>query len=184
MTYTAISSTAFETLQLNAGVLLKTFNPSSPAVTDDAIICATTGGINATCIPQFSDLAEDVDNAMNGLKEFKHLDSWDCKLAFTALTVDAETIKLALGACDTSGNKITPRRDVQNEDFVDEIWWVGDSADGGAVAVCLKNVLSTGGFSLQTGKNEKGKLSVELTGHVSSANQQAVPMEFYKLAKT
>lgn len=46
-------------------------------------------------------------------------------------------------------------------------------------AICLKHVLSSGGFSLQTTKNGKGQLSVELMGHVSINAQNEVPMEFY-----
>lgn len=59
--FTVIPQNTFESLQLDAGVLLKTFNPASPAAPDENIICATTGGINITCVPTYSDLGEDVD---------------------------------------------------------------------------------------------------------------------------
>ena len=59
------------------------------------------------------------------------------------------------------------------------LWWVGDRADGGWVAVKLMNALSTGGISLQTTKSGKGQTSVTLTGHVSIDAQDVVPMEFY-----
>ena len=76
---------------------------------------------------------------------------------------------------------IAPRRSLKQTDFAD-IWWVGDRADGGMVAICLKNALSTGGFTIQTTKNGKGQVSVELTGHVSIEDQDAMPMEFYSEA--
>ena len=47
------------------------------------------------------------------------------------------------------------------------------------LAACLKNALSTGGFTLKTTKNGKGQVSVELTGHVSIEAQDVMPMEFY-----
>ena len=75
---------------------------------------------------------------------------------------------------------MTPRRDLKQADFTD-LWWVGDRADGGCVAIQIKNALSTGGFSLQTTKNGKGQLSVELTGHVSIDAQDTMPMVFYSL---
>jgi hypothetical protein len=50
------------------------------------------------------------------------------------------------------------------------------------VAVCLKNALSTGGFTIQTSKNGKGQVSVTLTGHVSITDQNTMPMEFYSEA--
>lgn len=185
--FTVIPQDTFSGLQLDAGVLLKKFTPATPtAPADEDIICATTGGINATCVPTYSDLGEDVDNCPVNMKELKHLDSWECKLSFTSLGLSANAIKLALGAADigdTSASKqdtITPRRDLKQTDFTD-LWWVGDRADGGCVAIQIKNALSTGGFSLQTTKNGKGQLSVELTGHVSIEAQDTMPMVFYSL---
>ena len=181
--FTVIPQDTFEGLQLDAGVLLKTFDPETGAAPkDEDIICATTGGINPSCVPTYSDFAEDVDNAPVNLMEFKNLDGWECKLGFTSLGTSAESIRLALGAADIDAatGKIVPRRRVKLTDFSD-IWWVGDRADGGCVAICLENALSTGGFSLQTTKNGKGQVSMELTGHVSIKDQEKVPMEFYSM---
>ena len=179
--FTVISSDAFNELQLDAGVLLKNFDPSAPAAPSDSdIITATTGGITINCVPTYSDFFADVDNAPNNTKEGKHLDGWDCSIATTAIGTSLEAIKLALGAADSNStlNKVTPRANVQSGDFQD-LWWVGDKADGGMVAVKLKNALSTGGFSLKTTKNGKGNIAMTLTGHVSISAQTTVPMEFY-----
>lgn len=179
--FTKIPQDAFDDLQLDAGVLLNAFNPAQPTIADDAIITATTGGISVSCTAEYSDFAEDVDNAPNNLKEFKHLDGWTCTMEFTALGNSPAMIKMALGAADIDGTdatKIIPRRDLKQSDFAD-VWWVGDKADGGMVAIRLINALSTEGYSLQTTKNGKGQISVTLTGHVSIANQDVMPMEFY-----
>lgn len=182
--FTVIPQGAFEELQMDAGVLLKTFDPSSPAAPADAdIICATTGGIQISCVPTYSDFAEDVDNAPNNLKEFKHLDGWDCTLSTTSLGTSPSLIKMALGAADIDGtntSKIKPRKDLEQTDFAD-LWWVGDRADGGLVAVKVINALSTGGFSLQTTKNGKGQIALTITGHVSINAQSVMPMEFYSV---
>lgn len=177
--FTQIPQDTFEGLQLDAGVLLKNFDPATGDFKNEDIICATTGGINPSCVPTYSDFAEDVDNAPNNLMEFKHLDSWECKMGFTSLGTSAESIRLALGAADVDGNKITPRRSIDIDKDFSDVWWVGDRADGGAVAIRLMNALSTGGFSLQTTKNGKGQVSMELTGHVSIKEQDVMPMEFY-----
>lgn len=183
--FTAIPQSTFEELQLDAGVILKNFTPATPtAPEDEDIVCATTGGINVSCVPTYSDMGEDVDNCPVNMMELKHLDGWDCKMAFTSIGTSTESIRLALGAADidtTDRSKITPRRDLKQTDFAD-LWWVGDRADGGMVAICLKNALSTGGFTLQTTKNGKGQVSVELTGHVSMSAQDEMPMEFYSAA--
>ena len=182
--FTVIPQDAFNALQMDAGVLLKTFDPTDPDAPDDEdIICATTGGINPSCVPTYSDFGEDVDNVPNNMKEFKHLDGWECTISTTGLGTSPELIKLALGAADIDGtntSKIVPRRDLEQTDFSD-IWWVGDRADGGCVAIQLKNALSTGGFSLQTTKNGKGQVAIELTGHVSISAQNVVPMVFYSI---
>lgn len=182
---TKIPQDTFQGLQLDAGVLLNSFNPASPAVTDSAIICATTGGIQVSCVPTYSDLGEDVDNCPNNMKELKKLESWECKISTSCLGTSVEAIRLALGAADitVATSKITPRRSLSQGDFAD-IWWVGDRADGGLVAVKLINALATGGFSLQTTKNGKGTIGLELTGHVSINAQDTMPMEFYSLDST
>lgn len=181
--FTRIPEDTFNNLQTDAGVLLKTFDPANPAEpADEDIITATTGGINAVCQPTYSDFGEDVDNVPNNMKELKHLDGWNCTISTTALGTSAELIKLQLGAADIDGTtKIVPRADLKQSDFEDAIWWVGDKADGGLLAIKLMNVLSTGGFSLQTTKNGKGQLTLELTGHVSIDDQTTVPMEFYSM---
>lgn len=180
--FTKIPENTFTSLQLDAGVLLKKFNPANPVEPEDAdIICATTGGIQASCVPTYSDLGEDVDNCPNNMKELKHLDSWECKISTTSLGCSPELIKMSLGCADIDPNnasKIVPRKDLAQTDFAD-LWWVGDKADGGMVAIRLINALSTGGFSIQTTKNGKGQVSIELTGHVSINAQSVMPMEFY-----
>ena len=186
--YTVIPQDTFDTLQFDAGVLLKHFDIESatssvdnPGFTDDDLICATTGGINASCVPTYSDFGEDVDNVPVNMMEFKHLDSWECKLSTTGLGTSPDLIKMALGAADIDGTtKIVPRSSLSTSDFTD-IWWVGDKANGGFVAIKLKKALATTGFTLQTTKNGKGTVSLEITGHVSINAQNEVPMEFYSI---
>lgn len=179
--FTVIPQNTFNALQLDAGVLLKRFNPANPvAPNDDDIICATTGGVNPSCVAEFSDLGEDVDNVPVNMKELKHLDSWTCQLSTTSLGTSPELIKMALGCADIDAttSAIIPRAELKQSDFSD-IWWVGDKADGGFVAIQIKNALSTAGFSLQTTKNAKGTIALTITGHVSINAQKEVPMVFY-----
>ena len=181
--FTVIPQDTFNALQLDAGVLLKRFDPAAPAAPlDSDIICATTGGINPSCVPTYSDLGSDVDNVPVNMKELKHLDSWECKISTTSLGTSKELIRFSLGAADVNAETgaITPRKDLAQTDFAD-IWWVGDKADGGLVAIQLKNALSTGGFSLQTTKNGKGQIALEITGHVSMNAQSTMPMVFYSM---
>lgn len=178
---TRVSETFFNSVQLDAGILVKGWDPDKPTtITDSMIICATTGGINPTCVPTYSDLYEDVDNAPNNTKEGLHLDGWDCGISTTAVTHDLDTIKLALGAADkdATAHSVSPRTYIKDDDFSD-LAWLGDMADGSIAAVVLTNALSTGGYSLQTSKNGKGNLDLTISGYASIKTQTEVPMKFY-----
>lgn len=195
MKFTQIPANTFATLQLNAGILISGstgFVPSTGVITTANILGATSGGINATCIPAFIDFGDNVDNCPKNVKELKKLDNWDCKISGTFVTVSTTLAKMMLGAADIDGTdttKVTPRVDLLASDFQD-IWFVGDYSDkngatnGGFVAIHLLNALSTGGFSMKTADKEKGQFSVEFTGHVSINSQNVVPMEFYIKAGT
>lgn len=183
--FTRVSADAFDSLQIDAGVLLTNFDPANPTVPQDTdILCTTTGGVKIDCKPTFSDFGADVDNVPNNTMEMKHIDGWDCTAAFSSIKFNGDNFKVALGAADMTTNggvkKVTPRRDLKQTDF-STVWWVGDKTNGGAVAVKLFNMLSTEGMSIQTTKNNKGTIAMTLTGHVSLNAQDVVPMEFYEL---
>lgn len=189
MKYTKIPETTFQNLQLNAGVLLSAFNPESATVANESIIGATTGGVNFTATPTFSDYGEDIDNCPKNMMELKKLDSWEISMSGTYVTVDGNAVKSLVGAADVSGNKITPRNDVLLSDFTD-VWWVGDYSDkngetnGGFVAIHMMNALSTGGFAIQTSDNGKGNFAFTYTAHYSMSAQDTVPFEVYVKAGT
>lgn len=184
MKYTKIPETTFKNLQLNAGVLLSDFNPATAEVSNESIIGATTGGVNFTATPTFSDYGEDIDNCQKNMKELKKLDSWEISLSGTYVTVDANAVKALVGAADVSSNKITPRNDIKLSDFTD-IWWVGDYSDqngeknGGFVAIHMMNALSTGGFAIKSSDNGKGNFAFTYTAHYSMSAQDIVPFEVY-----
>lgn len=189
MKYTKIPETTFQNLQLNAGVLLSSFDPGTATVANESIIGATTGGVNFTATPTFSDYGEDIDNCPKNMMELKKLDSWEISMSGTYVTVDANAVKSLVGAADVSVNKITPRNDVQLTDFTD-IWWVGDYSDkngetnGGFVAIHMMNALSTGGFAIQSSDNGKGNFAFTYTAHYSMDAQDTVPFEVYVKAGT
>ena len=189
MKYTKIPETTFQNLQLNAGVLLSAFDPVTAEVANESIIGATTGGVNFTATPTFSDYGEDIDNCPKNMKELKKLDAWEISMSGTYVTVDANAVKSLVGAADVSGNKITPRNDVLLTDFTD-IWWVGDYSDkngetnGGFVAIHMMNALSTGGFAIQSSDNGKGNFAFTYTAHYSMSAQDTVPFEVYVKAGT
>ena len=189
MKYTKIPETTFKNIQLNAGVLLSSFNPETATVANESIIGATTGGVNFTATPTFSDYGEDIDNCPKNMMELKKLDAWEISMGGTYVTVDADAVKSLVGAADVSGNKITPRNDLKLTDFTD-VWWVGDYSDqngetnGGFVAIHMMNALSTGGFAIKSSDNGKGNFAFTYTAHYSIDAQDTVPFEVYVKAGT
>ena len=189
MKFTKIPETTFKNLQLNAGVLLSSFNTETAEVASESIIGATTGGVNFTATPTFSDYGEDIDNCPKKMMALKKLDSWEISMSGTYVTVDVNAVKSLVGAADVSANKVTPRNDVKLSDFTD-VWWVGDYSDqngetnGGYVAIHMMNTLSTGGFAIQSSDNGKGNFAFTYTAHYSMNAQDTVPFEVYVKAGT
>lgn len=182
MKYTQIPTDTFETLQMNAGIMVDEFNPATGEIGN--ILGATSGGISFNATPTFSDFGEDIDNCPKNTMELKHLDEWEVVMSGTYATVTAALAGKLVAASDVSGTKVTPRNDLQASDFED-VWWVGDysnyngETNGGFCAIHLINALSTGGFQIQTADKGKGQFAFELTGHYSIEEQDKVPFEIY-----
>ena len=189
MRYTKIPEATFQNLQLNAGVMLKKFTPTSGAFEDTDIIGATSGGVNFVAEPTFTDFGEDIDNCPANMKELKRLDTWNVTLSGSLVSVSPSSAEMLVGLADLSTDKITPRNDIDEADFAD-IWWVGDYSDkngdtnGGFVACHLINALSTGGLNIQSNDNGKGTFSFTFTGHYSLDAQDTPPFEVYVHAGT
>lgn len=192
MKFTKIPFDAFQKLQINAGILTTDFTPATGTIGEAGQIGATTGGVNFTATPTYSDFGEDIDNCPKNMKELKKLDSWEVKMTGTFVNADTAIAKRLCGAADigtTDATKVTPRNDLKDADF-DDIWLVGDYSDkngetnGGFIAIKLLNALSTGGFQLQTADKFKGKFAFEFTGHYSMSAQDIVPFEIYIKAGT
>lgn len=193
--YTKIPTNTFKTLQLNAGLLLTSFEPNTATVAESSIMGATSGGVNFTATPSFTDFGDDIDNCPKNMLELKKLDSWEIKMSGTFVSVDKTLASSLIGPADvTPGqtkkpDKIVPRNDLKSDDFKD-VWWVGDYSDAntgdsaGFIAIHMMKALSTGGFQIQSTDRAKGTFAFEYTAHFSMASQDTVPFEVYILGDT
>ena len=187
MKFTKIPSDAFQKLQVNAGILTTDFTPATGEMGASGQIGATTGGVNFTATPTYTDFGEDIDNCPKNMKELKKLESWEATISGTFINADTAIAKRLIGAADISVSdttKVTPRNDLADSDF-ENIWLVGDYSDkngeanGGFIAIKLINALSTGGFQLQTADKAKGQFAFTFTGHYSMDAQDTPPFEIY-----
>lgn len=192
MKFTQIPETAFQEMQLNAGILTSDFTPSTGTLDVTDLLGATSGGANFTAVPSFVDMGEDIDNCPKNMKELKKLDTWDINISGTFVTVDTALAKSLIGAADigtSDTTKITPRNDILTTDFAD-LWWIGDYSDkngdknGGFIAIHMLNTLSTGGFAIQSGDKSKGQFAFTYTAHYSNSAQTVVPFEVFIKAGT
>ena len=78
MKFVRVPENAFNEIQLEAGLILNTFDTTGATdVKDEDIVCATTGGININCKPTFNDYGADIDNVPDNMLEFKEIDGWE-----------------------------------------------------------------------------------------------------------
>lgn len=185
MKFTKVPSDAFKNIQINAGILVKSFKPDDQTV--GAIIGATSGGVNFTATPEYKDYGEDIDNMPKNMLELKKQTNIEAKLTGTFISVSPDLAKTLIGSADVDSDDdthIIPRKDILTSDFED-VWWVGDYSDvntgenAGFMAIHVMNALSTGGFSIQSADDGKGTFAFEFTGHYSMEAQDEVPFEIY-----
>jgi hypothetical protein len=188
--YTKIPVDTFKNIQLNAGILADSFTPSTGEIGN--LLGATTGGCNFKATPTYTDFGDDVDNAPKNMMEMKVLESIEATMSGTFISVTADTVKMLLGAADSSAVegtnvvKVIPRSELANTDFKD-VWWIGDYSDvntgdnAGYIAIHLMHALNTDGFQIQSADKAKGQFAFNFMGHYSMTAQEVVPFEIYML---
>ena len=109
MKFTKIPADTFECIQLNAGIIVDDFTPSTGTLGN--IVGATTGGIQFTATPSFTDFAADIDNAAKNMKEFKRLDQWEAKMSGTFAAVSSDLVQSLVAAGTLTGRSFTQTQD-------------------------------------------------------------------------
>lgn len=185
MKYTQVRADAFQTLQMNAGIMVDSFTPSTGVIGN--ILGATTGGFSFSSNPTYKDFGEDVDNVPPNTKQLKRIQHYDPAISGTFLTVTAANAKTLTGAADVDSEDTThvvPRNNLKDEDFSD-VWVIGDysdvntGADAGYLAVHVKDALNTAGIQWKSTKDGKGQFSFDFHGHYDLTNIDTVPFEIY-----
>lgn len=199
MKFTQVATDAFQKLQLNAGVILTSFDPTTPTLDKSKIFGATSGGVSFATNPEYVDFGEDIDNVPPNTKQLKRLQSVNPVMSGTLKTADTSVAKALMAAADVTAasGKVTPRAQLVDGDFIDDIWWVGDYSDvnadsgsgqsastAGFMAIHMMNVLSTGGLQLQSNDDGKGDFAFELTAHYDIEDIDTLPYEVYIKAGT
>lgn len=183
MKFTQIPVDTFKNLQMNAGIVVDSFDPTTSVI--GSILGATTGGVNFQDSTEYEDFGDDIDNCPKNMLELKKLTRHEVTMGGTFVSVSLETAKILVGPGDVANSmKIVPRNDLVKADFR-EVWWIGDYSDentgesAGFIAIRLMNALNTGGFQIQSTDRAKGQFAFSFMGHYSMAAQDVVPYELY-----
>lgn len=185
MKFTQVKADAFQQLQMNAGIMVDTFNPETGVVGN--IMGATTGGFSFASNPTFTDLGEDIDNCRANTWQLKRISSYDPAISGTFLTVEAAVAKKLTPSADIDAQatyKVIPRNQLQEADF-DDVWVIGDYSDvntganAGFMCIHLMNCLNTAGIQWTTTKDGKGQFAFDFHGHYDLTDIDTVPFEIY-----
>jgi len=200
-TYSRLQSNAYEKMAFNAGMVLigsTAFTPDTGAVVEEKILGASSGGWSFNAGINTSDLAEDVDNARPGMKQFLRFSHSEPHLTGTLLTFDSTSIKLIQpGSTVTTSEtthvvKATPNGYFTDSDFYD-LWLITDystitdvsgTATSGFFALKLKNCLNVSGAQLQTSEDGKMTMPVDFRAFYDANSATEEPYEIYFKANT
>lgn len=203
--YTKIPADAYKYIQINAGVLVTSdgFDVATGTLDRTKILGATSGGVEFNTNTEYSDFGEDIDNVPNNTKQLKRILYYNPVFSGTFVSVNPALVQKLVAASDYGVNTaldlhtVKPRTDLFYgssttdatedynipDDFFD-VWFVCDysqfnsGSEAGFLAIRLRNSLSTGGFAIQTNKDEKGTFDFEFTGHYDIRDLE-VPFEVY-----
>lgn len=184
LAYTQIPVNTFEELVLNAGIMVDGFTPATGVIGN--ILGATTGGLQFSATPSFIDFGEDIDNCPKNTKELMQTDDFEITATGTLLTVNANMVARGLALADVAAvtgstglSKVTLRKDIDLENDFKDVWIIADYGKGGFIAIHMKDVMSTGGFQIQTTDKGKGQFPFTYTAHYSIDAQDDVPCEIF-----
>ena len=185
--YTLYPANLTEAVQMNAGILVDAFTPSTGEI--GGILGATSSGIAFDPHPNYEDFGADIANVPANTRQLKRLVGYDPVVSGSFKTMTAALARqlTAAGAYGTAENgntpdetHIIPSHALTAEDFTD-IWVIGDysNGDGGYIAVHLKGALNAIGFRWKTNKDGKGEFEFEFHGHYDLDHPDDVPFEIY-----
>ena len=198
---TALNANTFKNLQLNAGVMIKDYDFTS--ITDSSamktqiagiiagtvtgkgtVIGATRGGGTFTVTRETR--TPEIDGMRYGFKGSDFVDSMDAYLSTTLVEITPENFSLLLttGTATTSGKitTISVATAISDSDYLTNLCWVGDIADGRLVLIELDNALNTADFTLTFTDKGEGTLAAEFHARQASVEDyDEAPFKVYFL---
>lgn len=181
-----ITSETIKKMILGAGVIYKNlkYNKSGSGWTGEPI-GATSGGIKFNYESQWLDV--DVDGAtvlVKGVSKQKVGESASLEGQMTELTEDILTVALHLVKStseDTQYTKYVSKENITDDDYLENIAYVGTLSSGKNVIIILPNALCTEAFELETKNAEQSTFAVkfECTADLENDSLNKLDIEIY-----
>ena len=177
-----------ENLLLDAGAYFKNFDVDADtfesAVTAGKLLGATRGGGQFIAKPEIRSI--DIDGIKGNAKGTQVIDAWDVNMQANVLEVTADTIKLGLGIADietttdTKYDIVTARNGIKDEDYIDNITWVGTiSGSDEPVIIQVFNSLNIEGLTLATAPKGEAVTTMTFQGHYTQEDLDTPPFKIY-----
>ena len=138
------------------------------------ILGATRGGGSFTVTRELR--TPDVDGKRYGFKGDTFVDSVEAQISTTLIEITPENLEDAFGSATlaTSSNglvqTLTLNTAIDTDDYLTNICWVGDIADGRYVLIALDNALNQADISLTFTDKGEGTLPVEFHAKQDDVN--------------
>lgn len=176
---TGLSANGFKKLVLNAGAFVAGFDPSSyttVAALKTALATAladntkslgmTRGGGTFTCTREMRQV--EADGIRYRFVGDTFVDSADAYLSTTLIQVgDPAVLKNAIGTVTTTATTgktvLKMKTRLEEGDYLEDLCWVGDIADGGLVVIHLANAFNTADIAITI--TDKGELTLPVEFH-------------------
>ena len=180
---TPLRSATFQNLQLNAGIFIKNADYSSIANAtalktaianllagttsalgaSAAILGATRGGGSFNVTREIR--VPEADGRRYGFKGDSFVDSVEAQLSTTLIEITTDTFLTALAGSAMTGS--SPKQTIKlgtaisTSNYLTNVCWIGDLADGKLILICLKNAINQADLSLTFTDKGEGTIPVE-----------------------
>lgn len=179
-----ITTETIKKMILGAGVIYKNLKYESTVWTGEPI-GATSGGIKFNYESQWIDI--EVDGAtvlVKGVSKQKVGESASLEGQMTELTEDILVTALHLvkdTSEDTNYTKYVSKENITEDDYLENIAYVGTLSSGKNVIIILPNALCTEAFELETKNAEQSTFAVkfECTADLENDNLNKLDLEIY-----
>ena len=177
--YSGFTSKTPENLLLDAGAFFKNFTYEPGGDNNDTfesakaagkLLGATKGGGEFSAVPTIRQI--EVDGVKGRAKGLETIDAWDVYIKATILEVKTDSIVAALAAAevddetDDTYDVITGKSDIELEDYIDNITWVGTlKGSSEPVIIQVFNGLNTDGLKMTVQDKNEATIPVTFYGH-------------------